>query len=75
MDAITTDIDDVAPAPKVSRGQTRKQRGHVNNTCANSTLQMRLTKQLAGIQAHLVNHPHDVLSQARVSKIKGLLSR
>lgn len=35
----------------------------------------KLNKQLAGIMAHLEQHPHDVLSRARVDKIKDLLSR
>ena len=33
----------------------------------------KLTKQLAGIMAHLEQHPHDQLSLARVAKIKELL--
>lgn len=33
----------------------------------------KLTKQLAGIMAHLEQHPTDALSRARVDKIKELL--
>jgi hypothetical protein len=54
---------------------TRKRKGHVNNTCGNSSLQKRLTAQLAGIMAHLVRHPRDTLSQTRVSTIQDLLRR
>ena len=34
----------------------------------------RLTKQLAGIMAHLERHPQDGLSRARVETIKKLLA-
>lgn len=51
----------------------RKRKGFVNNTCANSSKQKRLARQLAGIMAHLANHPRDSLSQARVSTINQLL--
>lgn len=44
------------------------------NTCANSSLQKRLTYQLAGIEKHLEKHPRDGLSQQRVSTIKFLLA-
>jgi hypothetical protein len=44
------------------------------NTCANSTLQKRLTRQLAGIEKHLERHPNDGLSRQRVSTIKFLMS-
>ena len=33
----------------------------------------KLNKQLAGIMAHLEQHPHDQLSLARVAKIKEML--
>lgn len=33
----------------------------------------KLNKQLAGIMAHLEQHPHDQLSKARVAKIQELL--
>jgi ribosomal protein S15P/S13E len=33
----------------------------------------RLTRQLAGIMAHLKDHPNDQLSKARVAKIQELL--
>jgi hypothetical protein len=32
-----------------------------------------LTRQLAGIMAHLKDHPNDQLSKARVAKIQELL--
>jgi ribosomal protein S15P/S13E len=51
----------------------RKHKGRVNNTCANSSKVKRLTRQLAGIMAHLVVHPRDTLSQTRVSTINQLL--
>jgi hypothetical protein len=44
------------------------------NTCANSSLVKRMTRQLAGIEKHLEEHPRDVLSQQRVSIIKAILS-
>ncbi len=53
--------------------QKRKTRGKVNNTCANSSKEKRLNRQLAGIMAHLENFPNDTLSQARVSTINQLL--
>lgn len=53
----------------------RKRKGHVNNTCGNSSVNKRLTRQLAGIMAHLVAHPTDDLSRQRVSKINELLRR
>lgn len=49
--------------PKVSR----------NNTCKPSSKVKRLTRQLAGIMAHLEQHPYDQLSRDRVAKIKELL--
>lgn len=52
---------------------TRKNKHNVRNTCANSSKTKRLTRQLAGIMAHLVVHPNDGLSKARVSKINDLL--
>lgn len=33
----------------------------------------KLTRQLAGIMAHLERHPNDQLSRARVAKIEELL--
>ncbi len=51
----------------------RKVKGRVNNTCANSSLHKRMNRQLAGIMAHLENHPHDSLSRARVSRISDIL--
>lgn len=53
----------------------RKRKGHTNNTCGNSSVTKRLTRQLAGIMAHLVTHPSDDLSKARVAKINDLLRR
>lgn len=50
-------------------------RNRQNNTCKPSSLQKRLTRQLAGIMAHLERHPTDALSQARVAKINELLRR
>lgn len=44
------------------------------NTCANSSLNKRLTRQLAGIEKHLDVHPNDGLSRQRVSTIKFLLA-
>lgn len=44
------------------------------NTCANSSLNKRLTRQLAGIEKHLGRHPNDMLSQQRVATIKALLA-
>jgi len=51
----------------------RKTKGRVNNTCANTSKQKRLTRQLAGIMAHLETHPKDALSQQRVATINQLL--
>lgn len=45
------------------------------NTCANSSLQKRLTRQLAGIEKHLEQHPNDAMSHARVATIKSALSK
>lgn len=33
----------------------------------------KLSRQLAGIMAHLQQHPNDILSRARVAKIEELL--
>lgn len=66
---------DPTPKPSEKVYPQRKRRGHVNNTCQNGSLTKRLTRQLAGILAHLENHPKDVLSQARVAKINELLRR
>jgi len=65
------DKTDERPTPTTKR----KQKGRVNNTCANSSLAKRLTRQLAGIMAHLEHNPQDTLSQARASTIKQLLSQ
>lgn len=43
------------------------------NTCAPSSKTKRLTRQLAGIMAHLEKNPTDSASLARVAKIKELL--
>lgn len=43
------------------------------NTCANSSLEKRMMRQLAGIEKHLETNPRDSLSQARVSNIKSRL--
>lgn len=51
----------------------RKNKRQINNTCGNSSLTKRLTRQLAGIMAHLQNHPRDTLSQQRVATINNLL--
>ena len=51
------------------RGQTSK------NTKAPSSLHKRLTKQLAGIMAHLERHPSDLLSRKRVDTINDLLRK
>lgn len=53
--------------------KSRKYRGS-ENTCANSSLVRRMTRQLAGIEKHLERHPRDSLSQQRVSAIKSILS-
>ena len=53
----------------------RKTKGRVVNTCANSSLQKRMARQLAGIMAHLERHPRDTLSQQRVATINNLLRR
>jgi hypothetical protein len=62
--------DDERPAAPAQR---RVRTG--NNTCAPSSKEKRLTKQLAGIMAHLEAHPNDALSRQRVATIKDLLSR
>ena len=59
--------DDTKPA------YVRKTKGRVNNTCGKSSKMKRLTRQLAGIMAHLEQHPKDALSQARVATINQLL--
>ena len=51
----------------------RKHKGHINNTCGNSSKVKRLQRQLAGIMAHLEVHPRDALSQARIATINNLL--
>jgi len=43
------------------------------NTCAPSSIQKRLTRQLEGIQKHLENFPDDKLSQARAATIRSQL--
>lgn len=45
----------------------------VPNTCAPSSIQKRLMRQLEGIQKHLENFPDDKKSQARVAEINSLL--
>lgn len=45
----------------------------VPNTCAPSSIQKRLTRQLEGIQKHLENFPDDKLSQARAATIRSQL--
>lgn len=57
--------------PRVSGGRTTSPKV---NTCANSSLVKRMTRQLAGIEKHLEQHPRDGLSQQRVSAIKSILS-
>lgn len=51
----------------------RKMKHHVNNTCGTSSRTKRLTRQLAGIMAHLEKNPRDTLSQQRVATINQLL--
>lgn len=58
----------VKPTPK------RQPKADRPNTCAPSSRTKRLTRQLAGIMAHLEKHPHDHLSIARVATIKSLLA-
>lgn len=55
--------------------QVRKKKGQTNDTSAASSLHKRLTRQLAGIMAHLERNPRDVLSQKRVATINELLRR
>ena len=52
----------------------RQPKADRRNTCAPSSKTKRLTRQLAGIMAHLEQHPYDQLSRARVDKIKALLA-
>jgi hypothetical protein len=64
----------MAEIRSIHPGVTHGKRQHaLRNTCGNSSLVKRLTRQLAGIEKHLVNYPRDVLSQSRVSTIKSLL--
>lgn len=63
-------MDGETKSPATSQ---RKRKGKVNNTSAPSSKQKRLTKQLAGIMAHLAKNPGDVLSQQRVETINDLL--
>jgi len=56
--------------PRVVAGKTVQP---IINTCANSSLQRRMTKQLAGIEKHLESNPRDGLSQTRVSTIRSIL--
>lgn len=51
----------------------RKIRGVTPNTCAPSSLHKRMTRQLAGLMAHLETHPNDTLSRERVSRINEIL--
>lgn len=53
----------------------RKHKGLTTNSCGNSSLHKRLTRQLAGIMAHLEVHPNDALSKTRVATINDLLRR
>ena len=46
-----------------------------NNTCAPSSLHMRLQRQLEGIEKHLEQFPNDKLSQARASTVRAELSK
>jgi hypothetical protein len=64
------------PTPDLPRtgGRQRMTRSK-NNTCGTSSLNKRMTRQLAGIMAHLERHPNDGLSRARVATINGLLRR
>lgn len=57
--------------PRVSGGRTICEKV---NTCGNSSLVKRVTRQLAGIEKHLERHPTDSLSQQRVATIKSILS-
>jgi len=60
--------------PKVTAAVTRRPtKTRRNNTCAPSSKTKRLSRQLAGIMAHLQQHPNDQLSQARVAKITAML--
>jgi len=59
---------------RLDRKPPRKS-GPRSNTAAPSSLHTRLTRQLAGIMAHLEQNPNDNLSRARVDTIKQLLSR
>lgn len=43
------------------------------NTCAPSSLQRRMERQLKGIQEHLDRHPNDKLSAQRVARIGEIL--
>jgi hypothetical protein len=58
----------------VSTAPRRKRKGVTRNTCGNSSLKKRLTRQLSGIMAHLEANPNDNLSRARVDTIKALLA-
>lgn len=53
----------------------RKVKGRTVNTCEPSSKTKRLTRQLAGIMAHLEQHPGDALSRQRVATINELLRR
>lgn len=66
-------MNDTDELPSGKAGQRRVRTG--NNTCGKSSLEKRLTRQLAGIMAHLEVHPNDALSRNRVATIKNLLSR
>lgn len=57
--------------PRVAGGRTVSEK---RNTCGNSSLTKRMTRQLAGIEKHLEQHPRDTLSQQRVSTIKSILA-
>jgi hypothetical protein len=45
------------------------------NTCQPSSLHSRLERQLAGIEKHLAQFPHDKLSHERAAKIRSQLGR
>ncbi len=45
------------------------------NTCAPSSRQIRLERQLEGIQKHLENFPDDKLSQQRAATIRAEIGK
>lgn len=62
-------MDDNVEVKKV----VKRRVGPKVNTAKPSSLNKRLVNQLAGIMAHLKNHPTDTMSQARAAKINQLL--